>query len=355
MHDKDMPHNSDDAHLGADPGVSSPLVSVVIVNFNAANYLQAAIDSLGAQTFRDFELILFDNASTDGSVDSADLTGLPAFRIVRSAENLGFAAGNNRAAEMAAGKWLALLNPDAVAAPDWLEQLIRAAQDYPNCASFASVQYRLDAPAVLDGAGDNYLSFGMPWRGGSGRAASELPGDGWCFSACGASAMYNAEVFRNLGGFDERFFCYCEDVDLGFRLQLMGFDCRFVSSAAIHHVSGGISGRTSEFTLFHGSRNRIWTYAKNMPSMAFWLTLPIHLALTLYLLMRNSFTPRFLPMLRGALAGLSGIPEMHRRSRWRAAPIPAASRQLLSRMNFNPLSFSRQIIYIRKHAQSDSD
>lgn len=349
-----MPPSSDEAADVAEAGVSSPLVSVIIVNFNAANYLQAAIDSIGAQTFRDFELILFDNASTDGSADSADLTGLPSFRLVRSAENLGFAAGNNRAAELARGKWLVLLNPDAVAAPDWLEQLMRAAKDHPGCASFASVQYRLGAPDILDGAGDNYLIFGMPWRGGSGRAASELPGDGWCFSACGASAMYSADVFRDLGGFDERFFCYCEDVDLGFRLQLAGYDCRFVSKAAIHHASGGISGQASEFTLFHGSRNRIWTYAKNMPSAAFWLTLPIHLTLTIYLLLRNSFTPRFAPMLRGVIDGLEGIPQMRHQSRWRIRRPRADAREILSLMSTNPLSFSRQIISIRKEAIGDA-
>lgn len=347
-----MPPSSDEAADVAEAGVSPPFISVVIVNFNAANYLQAAIDSLGAQTFRDFELILFDNASTDGSADSADLTGLPSFRLVRSAENLGFAAGNNRAAELARGKWLVLLNPDAVAAPDWLEQLMRAAKDHPGCASFASVQYRLGAPDILDGAGDNYLIFGMPWRGGSGRAASELPGDGWCFSACGASAMYSADVFRDLGGFDERFFCYCEDVDLGFRLQLAGYDCRFVSKAAIHHASGGISGQASEFTLFHGSRNRIWTYAKNMPSAAFWLTLPIHLTLTIYLLLRNSFTPRFSPMFRGVLAGLAGIPAARRESKWRRVKSSTDTQRLLSRMAMDLGSFRRHLIVLRENSMS---
>ncbi len=347
MQDKDMLLSSAEAGDAAEARVSSPLVSVIIVNFNAADYLQAAIDSLGAQTFRDFELILFDNASTDGSADSADLSGLPSFRLVCSTENLGFAAGNNRAAEMARGKWLVLLNPDAVAAPDWLEKLMRAAKDHPRCASFASVQYQLGAPDILDGAGDNYLIFGMPWRGGSGRAVSELPGDGWCFSACGASAMYSTEVFRDLGGFDERFFCYCEDVDLGFRLQLAGYDCRFVRGAVVHHAGSGISGSTTSFTIYHGTRNRLMTHAKNMPGAAFWLTLPGHVALSLYLLVRSSFTPRFTPMLKGYIDGLKVAVRLRTSKAWRVEATVASRRSLLKRMAWNPLMLSARKIHVR--------
>ncbi|MFN3609355.1 MAG: glycosyltransferase family 2 protein [Hyphomonas sp.] len=330
--------------------MSRPNISVVIINFNGGAFLQGAVDSLRQQTYRDFELILFDNASTDGSVGNVDFSDLPAARLVRNPENIGFAAGNNRSAELAEGKWLVLLNPDTVAAPDWLEGMVAASLAYPECRTFTSAQLDLTAPGIMDGAGDAYLVFGIPWRGGFGRPASEMPETGWCFSACGAAAMYDLALFRQIGGFDERFFCYCEDVDLGFRLQLAGHDCLFVSDGVVHHAGSGITGRTSAFSTYHGTRNRIWTYVKNMPPALLLATLPGHVLLTLYILTRNAFTPRFIPMIRGLKDGLKGIPEMRRASPWKLSNrLPSAS-GLSSRMAWNPWRMSSRKPHIRKLA-----
>jgi len=325
---------------------TAPDFSVIIVNYNGSAFLQGAIDSLKAQTHRDFEVILIDNASTDGSVDTLDTGGLPAFTLMREAKNHGFARGNNLAAAQAKGAWLALLNPDARASPGWLAALTRAAAAHPETRTFASAQYLLDDPDTLDGAGDAYLVFGFPWRGGFGRAARELPGPGFCFSACGASAVYDRDLFLSVGGFDERFFCYCEDVDLGFRLQLLGEDCRFVPDAAIEHAGSAISGRGSAFSTYHGTRNRIWTYVKNMPPGLMILTLPGHIALTLYLLARNSFTPRFAPMLRGLYNGISGTFRLRTSSQWRVLP-RGRSRRIVRLMAWNPFRMSQRRVHVR--------
>ncbi len=324
---------------------ASPAFTVIIVNYDGGAFLQKAVDSLKAQTFSDFELILVDNASSDGSAGRVDLSGLPSAQLICNSENTGFAAANNLAASQAAGQWLVMLNPDSVADPGWLAALAGAVAAHPGCASFTSAQFRLGEPGILDGAGDAYFVFGIPWRGGFGRPASELPGPGWCFSACGASSMYSARHYREAGGLDERFFCYCEDVDLGFRLQLMGHDCRFVPGAIIHHAGSGISGRTSPFTIYHGTRNRLWTYAKNMPSALFWLTLPGHAALSLYLLVRSAFTPRFSPMLRGLKDGIAALPRLRREPRRRTASLS----QLTRRMAWNPLTLSRRRCHVRAY------
>ncbi len=328
--------------------MNPPNVSVVIINYNGGAFLQDAVNSLVGQTYKDFELILFDNASTDGSVDNLDLSALQAARLVRNPENIGFAAGNNRAAELATGQWLMLLNPDTVAAPDWLEKMVGASIAHPGCKTFASAQLDMTTPGLMDGAGDAYLVFGIPWRGGFGRPASEMPDTGWCFSACGAAAMYDLALFREIGGFDERFFCYCEDVDLGFRLQLAGHDCLFVHDAIVHHAGSGITGRASAFSTYHGTRNRIWTYFKNMPAAMLLATLPGHLILTLYIVARNAFTPRFKPMIRGLKDGIAGIPQVRRASPWKLRDRNIGLPELSARMAWNPWRMSSRKSHIRK-------
>jgi GT2 family glycosyltransferase len=217
---------------------TAPDFSVLIVNYNGGTYVQGALDSLKAQTHRSFEVILLDNASADGSVDALDTGGLPAFTLMRETENHGFARGNNLAAAQAKGRWLALLNPDAAARPDWLAQVMAGTKRHPGVTSFACTQLWMHDETKLDGAGDNYLIFGIPWRGGYHRPVSDLPAEGTCFSPCGASAVYLRETFATAGGFDERLFCFCEDVDLGFRLRLEGGDCVFLPDAAVSHAGG---------------------------------------------------------------------------------------------------------------------
>jgi GT2 family glycosyltransferase len=325
-----------------------PTFSVVIVNFNGGKFVQGALDSLRRQTCRDFEVIVVDNASSDGSAQRLEVSGLPLVQVLLEAENHGFARGNNLGVAKACGRWIALLNPDAEAEPDWLAEVTQAIDLYPNAKAFTSAQIALDKPNIMDGAGDAYFGFGIPWRGGFGRPASEMPDkDGWCFSGCGAGAIYEADLFREAGGFDERFFCYCEDVDLGFRIQLMGHDCLFLHRAVVRHAGSAISGYQSEFSLFHGTRNRVWTYVKNMPALALLLTLPGHIFLTLYFLLRSSFTPRFRPMVKGVVHGIAGAMEMRRRGPWRVTQRTAKLRQLLGRMSWQPATLIGRKVHIR--------
>jgi len=305
-----------------------PRFSIVIVNYNGGAYLKGALASLAAQTVTDFEVFVVDNASTDASMAAvlsqygdANLTnqqtlGLPSLtkpgtsaplHIRPQAKNLGFAAANNLVAKEATGEWLVLLNPDAEAAPDWLEKLAAAISRHPSVSMFASTQIDLHDPETLDGAGDAYFGFGIPWRGGFGRPLTELPAEGTCFSPCGAGAIYRRDLFLDHGGFDERFFCFCEDVDLGYRLRLAGEQCVFLPDAIIRHAGGGLTGRASEFSLYHGARNRLWTYIKNTPLRLLIPTLPVHAALILAILFRNRKTDQNKSVLRGLRDGLTGL------------------------------------------------
>ena len=321
--------------------------SVVIVNYNGGGYLEAAVKSLKTQTFSDFELIIIDNASQDGSPDQVDLRGLADARIVRLPDNIGFSGAVNRAAQLAKGRYLALLNPDCEADPTWLEKLADAAATHPDVAMFSSTQINHSDARLIDGAGDNYFFVGIPWRGGYGHPVEDLPDSGDCFSPCGAGALIRKDTFLTVGGFDEDFFCYCEDVDLGFRMRLAGERCIYWRPALVRHVGSALTGKQSGFTIYHGTRNRIWTYLKNMPPAGLVLTLPLHFALSIYLLLR---TPQGAQRdaigkgLRDSLKDLGGI--------WHKRKLVQNTRkigtlQVMLAMTWNPMKLHRRFTDIQ--------
>jgi GT2 family glycosyltransferase len=255
-------------------------VAVLVVNWNAGALLARCLESLARQSRPPDRIVVVDNASSDGSLDLA-APYLNGAEVIRLNENAGFAKANNIAARAAGGvDALALLNPDAFAEPGWLAALVDAAERHPEIAAFAS-QMRLDAtPERLDGAGDSYHVSGRAWRNGHNAAAASWPaGEHEVFAPCAAAALYRRVAFDEIGGFDESYFCYFEDVDAGFRLRLHGHRSLYVPSAVVRHVSSALSGYRSEFAVYHGERNSVWTFVKNMPAPLFWLYLPQHLAL----------------------------------------------------------------------------
>jgi GT2 family glycosyltransferase len=227
----------------------SPLVSVIIVIWNSKKYLPACLDALLAQTNKDFEIVIMDNGSTD--LEYLDLEeNYPELEmtIKKLNENLGFAVANNIGARLARGKWLALLNADAFPEPDWLEQLLRAADDNPEFTFFASRQIQANTPELLDGTGDTYHVSGLAWRQNYNHPVSKYGiQSGEVFSACAAAALYLRDDFIKVGGFDEDYFSYHEDVDLGFRLRLIGGRCLYVPQAVVYHVGSASTGKTSDF------------------------------------------------------------------------------------------------------------
>ncbi len=254
-----------------------PRVTVCIVAYEAGGYLQRCVDALAAQTFGDFEAVVADNGSSDGSTTALVLPDAR-FRLQDMGGNLGFAAANNRVAFASEAPWLATLNPDAEADPGWLAALVEAAEARPGLGAVGSLQLRLEDAGVLDGVGDVWHLAGLAWRAGEGWDAARAPGDGELLGPCAAAALYRLDLFKALGGFDERFFCYCEDVDYALRLRRAGHGAWRASAAVVRHAGSGITGRHSDFTLFHGHRNRVWAFLKNTTGAWFWLLLPYHLA-----------------------------------------------------------------------------
>ncbi len=280
-------------------------VAIITVTYNSRRHFARLKAALLAQTVP-FALYVVDNASAPTERPrAADFPD--GALIIQHEENTGFAAANNCAAALFDGAFIALLNPDAFPEPDWLAELLAAAARWPSAAAFGSTQISAAAPDCYDGLGDCYSAAGFPWRGGFGWPRSTPAVEGETFSPCAAAALYRNQDWRAAGGFDERFVSYCEDVDLGFRLRLAGKICVQAAKAKVHHVGSASSGRRSDYAMFHGARNRLWTYVKNMPAPLLVLTLPAHVLGTLALLMAAPFTGAGLAAWRGVWAGLAGL------------------------------------------------
>jgi GT2 family glycosyltransferase len=328
---------------------SAPAVTVVIVSYQSGPTLAECLARLEAQTFRDFETILVDNASTDGAPGAA-AKAFPWIDLVEAGGNLGFAAGNNLAARRASGRWLVLLNPDAYPEPDWLEELMAGAARHPVVKSFASLQLSADRPGLLDGAGDNLTSAGIPFRGGYGRRQPGSLPEGEVFSACGAAMLIDRGLFLEVGGFDERYFCYCEDVDLGYRLRLLGQPTLLLPKAKVAHVGSASTGVRSDFAIFHGSRNRVWTFLKNTPGWLFPVTLPLHVAVTAGLLLLHWRRGDVAPAIRGIKAALKrdDLDAVMADRRAIQAKRKASPSAILRVMSIDPAAFIGRRFVIRK-------
>jgi GT2 family glycosyltransferase len=255
----------------------------IVVNYGAWQHLSTCLDALDAQTLPFTRIVVIDNPADDAP-PPATFTHAPACEIVRNARNVGFAAANNQAVAMLDDcDWVALINPDAFIAPDWLEKMHDAVVHYPACTSFGATLVTADDTNTLDGVGDAYHVSGLVWRSHHGASRSKsptTPND--IFSPCAAAALYRRDAFMQVGGFDEDFFCYVEDIDLGFRLRLRGHQCLHVPAAIARHVGTATSGgKHSDFSVYHGHRNLVWAYVKNMPSPLFWALMPLHIALNI--------------------------------------------------------------------------
>jgi GT2 family glycosyltransferase len=258
-----------------------------------------------------------DNASNDGSPESVK-EKYSEIQLIRLSKNLGFAAANNVAVALFPEcEWVALVNPDAFPEPKWLENLLRAARAYPDYSFYASRMFMKEDPSKLDGAGDVYHTSGAAWRRGHGRKCqtSDLQKIEM-FGACAGAALYRREAFVGVGGFDEAYFCYFEDVDLAFRMRLAGHRCLYVPDAVVYHVgSATTGGKRSEFTTYHGQRNLVWTYVKNMPLFLFWLYLPQHILLNLAMLSWYSLRGQARVIWRSKWDALRGLPRVLKQRR----------------------------------------
>lgn len=259
-------------------------VLAIIVSWNSGEWLLPTVEAIAEQTYRNIRTVVWDNASTDATLAVLDEieARFPETLVVRSATNLGFATGNNRAAQAFPDTpFILTVNPDAVLDRDCVRLLMQVAGSDPDCGALGVTQISADG-RYFDGVGDCYNPSGIAWRGMHRqpvRRLESLPRE--IVSPCAAIALYRRSAFDACGGFDDDYFCYMEDVDLGFRLQLAGWHCLHVPGAKAIHYGASATGKRSEFSAYHGHRNMVWVYCKNMPSVLFWLFLPLHVVANL--------------------------------------------------------------------------
>lgn len=254
--------------------------SVIIPNWNGVKLLGQCLDALRRQTFKDFEIIVVENGSTDGSVEFVK-KNYPEVVLLEQETNLGFAGGVNVGLRHSKVKYKILLNNDTAVDSGWLKALVETA-DKHNTA-FAVVSKILEASKEkqpkqykIDSTGDQYSTWGMPFPRGRGEVdTGQFDSGEQVFAACGGSVLYRSNLLAKVGLFDEDFFAYYEDVDISFRARLLGYTVLYEPKSVVYHAIGATSGGgLKPFTRFHSVKNAHYLYLKNMPGWLFWKYLP---------------------------------------------------------------------------------
>ena len=319
--------------------------SVIVLSWNGMDYLEGCLDAVFSQDYVDFEVIVVDNGSTDGSVQLVR-EFLPGVRLIESEVNLGFAAGNNLGLREARGSFVALLNNDAFAEPDWLESLVSVVRSDPDIGSCASRMVQESDPGRIDSAGIEIDVAGFAWDRLGGRsveASESSPVE--VFGACAGAALYRRAMLDDIGLLDEDFFAYLEDVDLSWRAQWAGWKCMYVPDAVVRHVHSATAGEGSRFKNRLLARNKVWLVCKNHP-LRLW-HLPLVWAYDLMALVFSLAARREMAALQGRLLALAGMPKMLAKRRRTVRRISGRAMARRMRSPESPWAVRRRYAHLR--------
>lgn len=288
-----------------------PEIAVVVVNWNGAHLLRTCLGSLRRQSFDDFETVLVDNGSTDDSL-ALVAEEFPEVRVLSLDRNLGLAGGTNAGIGITDAPIVATLNNDTEADPRWLAELHGALLAHPEAGSAASKLLLFDRRDVIQSAGDFYRLDGIPgnrgvWQHDNGAyARREL-----IFGACAGAAAYRRTMLEDVGSFDDSFFMYCEDVDLAFRAQLLGYRCVYVPTAIVYHMLSATGG--GPLASYYCGRNFLRVIARDMPGPLLRRVWPRILAAQLRITAESLWhvrEPAARAKLRGQLHGVRDLPSL---------------------------------------------
>ena len=250
--------------------------TIIIPNYNGLFFMEPCFESLKEQTVRDFKVLVVDNGSTDGSVEWLKEHRIPSIFLK---ENTGFSGAVNTGIRAADTPYVLLLNNDTRVEPGFVAAMERAMDQSPKIFSVSSRMIQMYHPELLDDAGDMYSILGWAYQRGVGRSSELYQKSCRIFSACAGAAIYRRAVFHEIGLFDELHFAYLEDIDVGWRAKLYGYDNVYCPDAAVYHVGSGTSGsRYNSFKVRLAARNCIYLNYKNMPGWQLLLNAPFLLA-----------------------------------------------------------------------------
>ena len=296
------------------PPESTPTVTVIVVNWNRRELLRAALGSLATQSWRDFEVIVVDNGSTDGSpalVDEMAATFPVPLRLIRNAENRGFCAANNQGIDASKSRFLALLNNDAEADPGWLAALLDVIQSDDAVGMVASKILVYEDPTRIDKVGHLIYLDGQNRGRGTGQfdrgQFDRIDETLW---PDGCAALYRRAMLEEIGSFDEDFFAYADDAELGLRGRIAGWMCLYAPGAVVRHHRGATLGLSSGRRLTLIERNRVLLAVKLFPWNLLWLNgayFLARLAAGLVAALRDRGEVRHYPDLRGKLTAATAL------------------------------------------------
>lgn len=249
-------------------------VTVVIPNYNGISYLPICLDALRRQRYRDFETIVVDNGSKDGSQDFIR-EDYPEVRLICLPENQGFCGAVNVGIRACRTPFVILLNNDTQVRPGFVRGLLMAVKKSPRRFSCSAKMIQYHDRRYIDDAGNYYTALGWAYARGKGRPVQDYCREKAVFAACAGAAIYRREVMERIGYFDETHFAYLEDLDLGYRARIHGYVNVFAPKAQVYHVGSGTTGsRYNPFKVRYSARNNIYLLYKNMPLPQILLNLP---------------------------------------------------------------------------------
>lgn len=240
-------------------------VTIIIPNYNGLAFMEPCIEALNRQSFKHFSILAVDNGSTDGSREWLEEHQIPAVFLE---ENKGFSGAVNVGIRQAKTPYVILLNNDTQADPDYVGELVKAIERSPKIFSVSSRMIQMSRPDLMDDAGDMYSVLGWAYQRGVGQPAARYNKPCRIFAACAGAAIYRRRVFEEIGYFDETHFAYLEDIDVGYRAKLHGYDNIYWPAAKVLHVGSGTSGsKYNSFKVRLAARNNIYLNYKNMPGI----------------------------------------------------------------------------------------
>ena len=249
-------------------------VSVVIPNFNGIAFLDSVLASLEGQTLSNFEVILVDNGSTDGSC-SFVTANYPWVHLIELSENFGFCGAVNAGIRAAKAPYVLLLNNDTEVKEDFVEEMLAAIRRHKNAFSCGARMVQYHDRDRLDDVGNYYCALGWSFARGRGKDIHAYETEDKIFSACAGAAIYRKKIIEKIGYFDGEHFAYLEDTDIGYRARIYGYENWYAPKAIVYHVGSGTSGsRYNQFKTRYSSRNNIYLIYKNMPLLQIILNLP---------------------------------------------------------------------------------
>lgn len=240
-------------------------LSIIIPNFNGKKFIRACLDSIKNQDYPFYEIIIIDNASSDGSVQYIS-EHYPEFTLIENKENLGFAAAVNQGIKASNADYVFLLNNDVELEHDCISNLLKCIEKDGNTFAVSSKMIQYTDKSKMDDAGDEYTILGWTRKVGDGKSPDLYTEERETFSACAGAALYRKSILDKIGYFDENFFAYMEDVDISYRARILGYKCMYCPEAVVYHWGSGTSGsKYNEFKIRLAARNNVYVPYKNMP------------------------------------------------------------------------------------------